>query len=121
MVRDFLEAQGVAPFFHARDRYVAVVYRLLDDLAQDIENHEEAFNVTTETFGDDVSIHQALGEWLEMDCVITRHCQVHHLNEPHPALSQAPGEQTVVGERAAFFHLRSIHVQHMLRLARDVG
>jgi len=81
-VEDFLAAQGVAPFLFARDRFMSVVYRLLDVLARDVEGNEEAFATTKQTFSDEVSIQQALGEWLDMDLVIARHCEAHHLNEP---------------------------------------
>ena len=81
-VEDFLTAQGVAPFLFARDRYVSVVYRLLDVLAQEVEGNEEAFATTKQTFSDEASIQQALEEWLDMDLVIARHCEAHHLNEP---------------------------------------
>ena len=82
-VEDFLTAQGVAPFLQARDRYLSVVYRLLDVLAQDAEGNDEAFAMTKQTFSDEASIQQALEEWLDMDLVVARHCQAHHLNEPH--------------------------------------
>jgi len=81
-VEDFLTAQGVGPFLQARDRYLTVVYRLLDVLAQDVESHEGALDITQQTFGDEECIQQALGKWLDMDLVIARHCQRHHLNEP---------------------------------------
>jgi len=81
-VEDFLVAQGVAPFLHARDRYVSVVYRLLDILAEDVEHHEEALSLTKQTFGDEALVQQALGEWLDMDLVITRYCHAHQLIEP---------------------------------------
>ncbi len=82
IVEDFLVVQGVKPFLKVRDRYLAMVYRLLDILSQDVESNEEAFAVTTQTFADDESIEQALGEWLDMDLVIARHCQAQHINEP---------------------------------------
>ena len=81
-VEDFLIAQGVGLFLEVRDRYLTVVYRLLDMLVQDVESHEGALDITRQTFGDEESIQQALGEWLDMDLVIARHCQMHHLNEP---------------------------------------
>ena len=81
-VEDFLTAQGVTHFLEGRDRYVSVVYRLLDILAQDVDGNIEAFATTKQTFGDEAAIQQALGEWLDMDVVISRHCQMHHLNEP---------------------------------------
>jgi Fe-S-cluster containining protein len=73
-IEDFLTAQGVAPFLLARDRYVSVVYRLLDVLASNIEGNDEAFAITTQIFNDEASIQQALGEWLDMDLVVARHC-----------------------------------------------
>ena len=81
-VEDFLTAQGVSPFLEVRDRYVAIVYRLLDILAQDVDGNIEAFATTKQTFGDEAAIQQALGEWLDMDVVVARHCQMHDLNEP---------------------------------------
>ncbi|MDH5426578.1 MAG: YkgJ family cysteine cluster protein [Nitrospirota bacterium] len=81
-VKDFLMAQGLPPFLEVRDRYVAVVYRLLDILAQDVEDHEDALETAKDVFSDDASIQQALGEWLDMDVVVARHCQAHRLNEP---------------------------------------
>ncbi|MGV7229581.1 MAG: YkgJ family cysteine cluster protein [Nitrospirales bacterium] len=82
-VEDFLTAQGVAPFLKARDRYISVVYRLLDVLAQDIEGNDEAFAMTKQTFRDEALIQKALGEWLDIDLVIARYCQAHHVTEPH--------------------------------------
>jgi len=81
-VENFLAAQGVGPFLVARDHYVDVVYRLLDDLAQDVEDNQEAFMATAQTFTDDVSIQQALREWLDMDLVIARHCKTRQMKEP---------------------------------------
>jgi hypothetical protein len=81
-VEIFLAAQGVAPFLQARDRYVAVVDRVLDVLAGDVEGNEEVFATTKQTFSDEASIQQALGEWLDLDLVIAQHCQAHHLDEP---------------------------------------
>lgn len=81
-VEDFLTAQGVAPFLQARDRYLTVVYRLLDLLAKDVECNEEALDIAEHTFADEASIQQALEEWLDMDLVIARYCHVHDLNEP---------------------------------------
>ena len=81
-VKDFLEAQGLPPFLEVRDRYVVVVYRLLDILAQDVETNDEAFETTQDTFSDEESIRQALGQWLDMDVVVVRHCQMHQLTEP---------------------------------------
>jgi len=81
-VADFLTAQGVAPFLQGRDRYISIVYRLLDVLAQGVEDNDEAFAITKQTFSDEASIQQALGEWLDMDLVIARHCNAHHLNKP---------------------------------------
>ena len=80
-VEDFLTAQGVGPFLHARDCFISVVYRLLDALAKDVEDNEEAFATTKQAFSDEASIQQALGEWLDMDLVIARHCNAHHLNK----------------------------------------
>ena len=54
----------------------------LDALAQDVESHEGALDITQQTFGDEECIQEALGKWLDMDLVIARHCQRHHLNEP---------------------------------------
>jgi len=65
-----------------RDRYVAVVYRLLDILAQDVEDHEDALEAAKDVFSDEASIQQALGEWLDMDAVVASYCQAHRLNEP---------------------------------------
>jgi Fe-S-cluster containining protein len=81
-IEDFLTAQGVSSFLEVRDRYVAVVYRLLDILAQDVEDNEDAIETTKEAFGNEALIQQALGEWLDMDVVVARHCQTHHVNEP---------------------------------------
>lgn len=81
-VKDFLAAQGVGPFLVARDKYVGVVYRLLDDLAQDVEDNQEALVATAQTFTDDVSLQQALREWLDMDLVIARHCKTRQMKEP---------------------------------------
>jgi Fe-S-cluster containining protein len=81
-VKDFLMAQGLPPFLEVRDRYVAVVYRLLDILAQDVEDHEDALEAAKDVFSDEASIQQALGEWLDMDAVVARHWQAHRLNEP---------------------------------------
>ena len=81
-VEDFLTAQGVQPFLQVRDRYLTVVYRLLDILAKDVECNEEALDIAEHTFADEASIQQALGKWLDMDLVIARYCHVHDLNEP---------------------------------------
>lgn len=81
-VNDFLIAQGVLPFLKVRDRYVAMVYRLLDILAHDVIDHEDAFEAAKAGFSDEASIQQAIGNWLDLDVVVARHCQAHHLNEP---------------------------------------
>ena len=81
-VEDFLVTQGVAPFLQARDCYVSVVHRLLDVLVQDVDGSAEALETTRHTFGDEQAIQQALGEWLDMDAVLARHCQTHGFNEP---------------------------------------
>lgn len=81
-VNDFLNVQGLSPFLEVRDRYVAVVYRLLDILAREVEVNEEAYEAAKAVFTDEASIQQALGEWLDMDVVVARHCQAHHLSEP---------------------------------------
>jgi Fe-S-cluster containining protein len=81
-VAEFLRAQGVIPFLEIRDQYLAIVYRLLDILAHDIEHDEENFEITKQTFGDEDSIQQALSEWLDMDRVISNHC--HHAKIPEP-------------------------------------
>jgi hypothetical protein len=81
-VNDFLIAQGVLPFLKVRDRYLSVVYRLLDILAQDVKDNEDVFEAAKAGLSDEVWIQQAIREWLDLDVVVTRHCQVHHLNEP---------------------------------------
>ena len=81
-VEDFLRAQGVTPFLEVRDRYVAVVYRLLDILAEDVETNDEAFETTQHTFSDEESIQQALGQCLDMDKVIARYCKELQIIEP---------------------------------------
>jgi len=78
-VEGFLTAQGVAPFLHARDRYVAVVYRLLDILDKENFVNQDTFTITAETFYDHLSRQSALAHWLDMDRVIASYdqpCQV---------------------------------------------
>lgn len=81
-VNDFLIAQGVFHFLKVRDRYVSVVYQLLDILAQDVKDNEDVFEAAKAGFSDEVLIQQAIGNWLDLDVVVARHCQAHHLNEP---------------------------------------
>ena len=81
-VKDFLATQGLQHFLEVRDRYVAVVYRLLDILARDVQDNEHAFEAAKDIFNDENSIQRSLGEWLDMDAVVARHCQSHYLNEP---------------------------------------
>lgn len=81
-VNDFLTAQGVLPYLEVRDRYLSVVYRLLDILAQDVEDNEDTFEAAKAGFSDPALIQQAIGEWLDLDVVVARHCQAHHLSEP---------------------------------------
>jgi len=81
-VNDFLIVQGVLSFLAVRDRYLSVVYRLLDILAQDVKDNEDAFEVAKAGFSDEVSIQQAIENWLDLDVVVARHCQAHHLDEP---------------------------------------
>jgi hypothetical protein len=81
-VNDFLTLQGLPHFLEVRNRYVAVVYRLLDILAQDVEDNEEAFTAAKDGISDEASIQQAVREWLDLDVVVDRHCQAKHLSEP---------------------------------------
>ncbi len=81
-VEDFLQSQAVSPFLHARDRYLAILYQLLDTLAREVEDSEEKYASTAQVLFDEEAIRAALGEWLDMDSVISHHCQAHKLQEP---------------------------------------
>lgn len=81
-VEEFLTAQGLPPFLKVRDRYLAVVYRLLDLLAQEVASHSESWEVTKNTFHDDASIQAALQSWLDMDAIVTHHCRQQGIQEP---------------------------------------
>ncbi len=81
-VEDFLHAQGLFPFLEVRDRYLTLVYRMLDMLAQDVENDEKAFEMTKCNLRDEESIQQTLREWLDLDIVVAQYCQAHGMTEP---------------------------------------
>jgi Fe-S-cluster containining protein len=81
-IEDFLLAQGVMPFLEVRDRYVTMVYRLLDLLAEDVDHSREVYEITTHTLKDDAAIQAALRTWLDLDAVVAQYCLNHGLEEP---------------------------------------
>ncbi len=81
-VEDFLITQGLSHFLKVRDRYLALVYRLLDLLAQEVQDNAHSLEITKKAFKDEPTVHQALRKWLDMDIIVDQHCRTQGLPEP---------------------------------------